>query len=67
MEIRAPRITREAEKVLEGIADRYGLIKTGGSDFRGANSLEPNPLGSFLTPPDQLELLFQRTRHGQES
>ena len=67
VEIRAPRITREAEKVLEGIADRYGLIKTGGSDFRGANSLEPNPLGSFLTPPDQLELLFQRTRHGQES
>lgn len=66
VEIRAPGITPEAERVLEGIADRYDLIKTGGSDFRGANSLEPNPLGSFLAPPDQLERLFQRARHGQQ-
>ena len=65
VEIRAPHISPEAEQVLEGIADRYSLIKTGGTDFRGANSLDPYPLGSFLTPPGQLELLFQRPRHGQ--
>ncbi len=42
----------------EDIADRYGLIKTGGSDFHGMFASRPANVGMCTTPEDELTRLF---------
>lgn len=63
VEVRAPGFTAESQAVVEGIADRYGLIKTGGTDFHGGYSREPNPIGSFSPQREQIDQLFRRAKH----
>lgn len=47
----------ETEKII-AIADKYGLVKTGGTDFHGYSSNMVNPIGTCTTPDDQLERLI---------
>jgi PHP domain. len=48
----------EGDKVeIMRIADRYGLVLTGGTDFHGLYSKTPYPLGSFTCPPLCIERL----------
>lgn len=51
----------ETDKII-AIADRYNLIKTGGTDFHGCNSNMVNPLGTCTTPDDQLQRLKNKKR-----
>lgn len=44
--------------LLEPVADRYGLIKTGGSDFHGFMRSRPNPIASRITYEDSINALF---------
>ena len=37
------------------LAERYGLLMTGGTDFHGMYTDTPRPVGSFLTPAGQLK------------
>mgnify|MGYP001428882666 CR=1 FL=1 len=41
---------------LVGLADRFGLIATGGSDYHGPN-VHPTPLGGRYVPPQTIERL----------
>ncbi|MBR5558788.1 MAG: PHP domain-containing protein [Oscillospiraceae bacterium] len=40
------------------IAEKYGLITTGGTDFHGARTSTPNPLGTCITTENSLQALF---------
>ena len=54
-----PAVTR----ALLGIAGRYRLVATGGSDFHGADLKNGMPLGGVFVPPETLtELERRRTR-----
>lgn len=44
---------------LTAIADRYGLIKTGGSDFHGLYNSVPTHLGSETTAPEELDKIIR--------
>lgn len=44
---------------LTAVADRYGLIKTGGSDFHGLYNNVPTHLGSETTAPEELEKIIR--------
>ncbi len=46
-------ITRAGE-----IAAHYGLITTGGTDFHGARTATPNPIGTCITGAESLSALF---------
>jgi predicted metal-dependent phosphoesterase TrpH len=48
--------TAENEAELHALADRYGLIPTGGSDFHGPN-IHPTPLGGHYVPYEAVERL----------
>lgn len=43
---------------IEKIADRYNLIKTGGSDFHGMFTSRPAQVGMCVTPDSELERLI---------
>ncbi|MCM1133177.1 MAG: PHP domain-containing protein [Ruminococcus flavefaciens] len=47
---------------LNAIADRYGLIKTGGSDFHGLYNSVPTHLGSESTTKENLDRILKSTR-----
>lgn len=44
---------------LSSLADRYNLIKTGGSDFHGFHSMTPRPLGSCFTTDREVEKILE--------
>ena len=44
---------------LSGIADKYGLIETGGSDFHGLYNSVPTHLGSETTTKENLERILK--------
>ena len=48
--------TPEQEQVLRALADKYGLIPTGGSDFHGPG-IHPTPLGGRPVPYEAVERL----------
>ncbi|HEY7781493.1 MAG TPA: PHP domain-containing protein [Ktedonobacterales bacterium] len=48
----------ETVERLKGLADRHGLIPTGGSDYHGPG-LHPTPLGGRFVPPEVAERLGQ--------
>lgn len=62
LEVYHPRNSPSDQKRLLSICETYGLIATGGTDFHGAYSPSPNPLGSYLSPPDTVGRLFQFKR-----
>ena len=55
VEIDHPRNTPEDRAELHRLADRYGLIVTGGTDYHGMNSRQPRPLGTCTTADVQIE------------
>lgn len=60
IEVRHTRNRPGDEEYLSQLADRRGLIKTGGSDFHGMFSSREVQLGMCATPADELERLMQR-------
>ena len=55
VEIEHPRNTPEDKAELRQLAQTYGLIVTGGTDYHGMNTGKPHPLGTCKTEPEQLE------------
>jgi len=60
VEVWHPRNTEADRTELLGIAERHGLVTTGGSDFHGMYSAGPNPFGSCTTPDAALAVLRAR-------
>jgi len=59
-----PHNKPEDVKGFRALAQHYGLIMTGGSDFRGMYSLQETPIGSFQTEDDQLERMKRKAKVG---
>lgn len=58
LEVYHPRNTPADRERLLALCEEYGLIPTGGTDFHGRYSPKPNPLGSYMAPPDTVGRLF---------
>ncbi len=58
IEIHHPRNRREDLEQMLQCAQEFHLIVTGGTDFHGSYSKEPNPLGTCVTTQQSLEQLF---------
>ena len=56
--------TPEDEARYAGLADRYGLARTGGSDFHGDGVHRACHLGGVTVPPEEFAALERRLRHG---
>ena len=54
-----PQTNAGDEKTIIEIADKYGLFKTGGSDFHGFLTSRPNPLATRITTEDTLNAMYQ--------
>jgi predicted metal-dependent phosphoesterase TrpH len=57
VEVWHPKNKQGDEKIFIDIAQKYGLVMTGGTDFHGMYVEVPHPLATCVTPPDQLEAL----------
>lgn len=42
--------------------EKYGLIATGGTDFHGAFTAHPNPLGTCVTTKESIERIFKLSK-----
>lgn len=62
-----PRNKPEDEKRLSETAERFGLLKTGGTDFHGIYTQKPRPLGTCHTEADQLNRLFEISNKGDDT
>ncbi len=60
VEVYHSRCEKQGEDELIKIADKYSLVKTGGSDFHGYYSSKPCPLGSRYTTGEALAELEKR-------
>lgn len=72
LEVYYPRYTPELISCLRRLAERYGLVCTGGSDFHGLALLPDNRLGEIRVPAECVEDLRECRRalyetSGQES
>ncbi|MCH4240100.1 MAG: PHP domain-containing protein [Oscillospiraceae bacterium] len=63
IEISHPRTKPEDVKGFCALAKQYGLAMTGGSDFHGMYSRQMNPVGSYQTEDDQLQLLREKVKN----
>ncbi|MBQ3691860.1 MAG: PHP domain-containing protein [Clostridia bacterium] len=59
IEVHYPRAKESDAKELTELCDRYGLIKTGGTDFHGVNTSKVNPIGTCTTTDEELEKLIK--------
>ncbi len=48
---------------LSAVADTYGLVKTGGTDFHGMYAEKPMPVGTCTTPDSEVEKLLRCKNH----
>jgi hypothetical protein len=48
----------DVSEILAPLADRFGLIKTGGSDFHGFFRSKPCPLATRITYEDDIDALY---------
>ncbi len=53
-----PRNAEEDKKKISWIANKYGLLLTGGTDFHGQYAKQPYPLGSFLCSETAVQDLY---------
>lgn len=53
-----PRNKSADMKIISEVAEKYNLLKTGGTDFHGLYSSEANPLATCITPHEDIEALF---------
>lgn len=60
IEVWTPYADNEKTEHIINLADKYNLVKTGGSDFHGMYSKSVCPVGSCTTPKEQLENLIKR-------
>lgn len=60
VEVWHPRNKQGDEEKFKAVAEKYGLIMTGGTDFHGMYTKNKIPIGTCLTPDDQLEALKKR-------
>ncbi len=58
VELHHPRANAEGKRCIEGMASRYDLICTGGSDFHGSNASPPNPIGTCVADGGNIARLF---------
>ena len=58
IEVHYPRARESDEKYLTELCDKYGLIKTGGTDFHGMNTTKVNPIGTCTATDEELEKLI---------
>lgn len=58
VEVWHPRQSAEGSKRAEAFALSHGLLMTGGSDFHGMYNAVSTPLGTAVTPDEQLERLL---------
>ena len=54
-----PNTGRDELAVILAAAEKYGLVKTGGSDFHGFLTPRPNTLASSITTEDSLNAMYQ--------
>ena len=59
IEVSYPRARESDAKELSELCERYGLIKTGGTDFHGVNTSRVNPIGTCTTSDEELEKLIE--------
>ncbi|MGN0706484.1 MAG: PHP domain-containing protein [Faecalibacterium sp.] len=66
IEVDHPRNSPADKAECIALCETYGLIRTGGTDFHGANSAHPHPVGTCTTVDDQIARLTElaRQRHG---
>ena len=62
IEVNYPRAKETDEKMLGEICDRYGLIKTGGTDFHGRNTTNVNPIGTCTTEDEEVEKIIRLSK-----
>lgn len=60
VEVWHPRNKPGDEEKFTAVAKKYGLVMTGGTDFHGMYTTLKLPIGTCLTPDDQLEELKKR-------
>ena len=58
VEIEHPRNREEDKAELRRLADRYGLIATGGSDFHGMHMSRPAPVGACVAEDSQIRRIL---------
>ena len=66
IEVDHPSNSPEDKAECAALCEQYGLIHTGGTDFHGANHTHPHPVGTCVTPDDQIariEELAQRRKN----
>lgn len=67
VEIEHPRNTPQDKQSLYALAEQYGLIVTGGTDFHGFYTSHPAPLGTCRTNDENLQrLLALAAQRGNE-
>ena len=54
IEINHPSNSPEDRAECIALCEQYGLIRTGGTDFHGANHKKVHPVGTCTTPDDQI-------------
>lgn len=59
VEIWHPKHSEKEKLLFAGVAQEYGLLMTGGTDFHGMYTSKPMPLGTCLTPDAQLQKLLE--------
>lgn len=59
IEISYPRAKRSDREELGKLCDENGLIKTGGTDFHGANCSIPYPIGTCTTENEETQKLIE--------
>ncbi len=60
VEICHPRNSEAVRGCLSALAEKYGLLITGGSDFHGCYAMEPHPVGSYVCAEADVERLLAR-------
>ena len=58
VECHHPRGTAEQNEHSAQIARHFGLIRTGGTDFHGARTSNPNPIGTCITTEENITALY---------
>ena len=68
IEVEHPRNSPEDKAECAALCAQYGLIRTGGTDFHGANHKVPHPVGTCTTEDGQIARILElaRKRRGMD-
>lgn len=58
VEINHPRNTADDKVQLQALAEQYGLIVTGGTDYHGIHSAKPLPVGAFTAADEMVQRII---------